>query len=130
MKRTTVRRASVVALALTSLMGVGATAQADAQRLVSCGITGIDFCLFEHDDYAGARQDFLFTGPSGGCANAGPLNNKASSMKNPSGRRIQFYNSAHCAGSYGYAAAPRSSDSDLTNNGFDNLTSSVKSVNP
>ena len=129
MKRTSVRRAGVVALALTSLMTVGATAQADAQRLASCG-AGASFCLYEHDDYAGARQDFLFTSPSGGCANAGPLNNKASSMRNPSSRRIQFYNSANCAGSYGYAAAPRSSDSDLTNNGFDNLASSVKRVNP
>ncbi|MBT2233598.1 peptidase inhibitor family I36 protein [Nonomuraea sp. NEAU-A123] len=126
MKRTTVRRAGVVALALTSLMGVGATAEADAQRLASS--CGASVCLYEHDDYAGAQEDFLFT--SNGCANVGALNNKASSMRNPSAGRMQFYNSANCSGSYGYAAAPRSADSDLTNNGFDNLTSSVRRVNP
>ncbi|MEU4227783.1 peptidase inhibitor family I36 protein [Nonomuraea sp. NPDC026600] len=126
MKRPTVRRAGVVALALTSLMGVGATAQADAQRVASS--CGASFCLYEHDDYAGTEENFLFT--SNGCANVGTLNNKASSMRNPSAGRMQLYNSANCSGSYGYAAAPRSSDSDLTNNGFDNLASSVKRVSP
>lgn len=126
MKRTTVRRAGVVALALTSLMGVGATAQADAQRLAASCSAGTTICLYEHDDYAGVQEPFLFTSP--GCANVGTLNNKASSMRNFSASRMQFYNSANCSGSYGYAAAPRSSDSDLTNNGFDNLTSSIKRV--
>lgn len=127
MKRRSVRRAGVVALALTSLMTVGATAQADAQRLASS--CGLSFCLYEHDDYAGAEQEFLFTS-NNTCANVTTLNNKASSMRNPSAGRIQFYNSANCSGSYGYAAAPRSSDSDLTNNDFDNKTSSVKRVSP
>ncbi|SEH01342.1 Peptidase inhibitor family I36 [Nonomuraea solani] len=126
MKRSMVRRAGVVALALTSLMAVGATAQADAQRLSSC--LG-SFCLYEHDDFAGAEQEFLFT--SNGCANVGStLNNKASSMRNPSAGRMQLYTSANCAGSYGYAAAPRSVDGDLTNNGFDNQATSVRRVTP
>lgn len=128
MKRTTMRRAGVVALALTSLMAVGPTAaQADAQRLASSCLGS--FCLYEHDDYKGIKQEFLFTS-NNTCANVTTLNNKASSMKNPSAGRILFYNSANCSGSYGYAAAPRSVDSDLTNNGFDNLTSSVKRVSP
>lgn len=127
MKTTRVRRVGVVALALTSLMGVGATtAQADAQRFASSCLSSV--CLYEHDNYAGAEQEFLFT--SNGCANVTTLNNKASSMRNPSAGRIQFYDSANCSGSYGYAAAPRSSDSDLTNNGFDNRTSSLRRVNP
>ncbi|PRX66828.1 peptidase inhibitor family I36 [Nonomuraea fuscirosea] len=126
MKRTSVRRAGVVALALSSLMTVGATAQADARLASSCGLS---FCLYEHDDYAGAEQEFLFTS-NNTCANVTTLNNKASSMRNPSAGRIQFYNNANCSGSYGYAAAPGSSDSDLTNNGFDNKTSSVKRVSP
>ncbi|MFC4010017.1 peptidase inhibitor family I36 protein [Nonomuraea purpurea] len=127
MRRQTIRRAGVVTLAMTGLLGIGLPVQADANRLAStCDATF--FCLYEHDDYAGAKETFLFT--SNGCVNVGALNNKASSMRNTTAGRIQFYNSANCAGSYGYAAAPRSSDSDLTNNGFDNLTSSVKRVNP
>ncbi|MEV4567150.1 peptidase inhibitor family I36 protein [Nonomuraea sp. NPDC049419] len=128
MKKTTVRRVGAVALALSSLMGVGTTAaQADARRLASSCLSS--FCLYEHDDYAGAEQEFLFTS-NNTCANVTSLNNQASSMRNPSAGRIQFYDSANCSGSYGYAAAPRSSDSDLTNNGFDNKTSSVKRVSP
>ncbi|GAA3654441.1 hypothetical protein GCM10022224_016730 [Nonomuraea antimicrobica] len=126
MRRQTIRRAGVVALAMTGLLGIGLPVQANAEQLASSCLSS--FCLYEHDNYTGTEQEFLFT--SNGCVNAGTLNNKASSMRNPSAGRIQFYNSANCAGSYGYVAAPRSVDSDLTNNGFDNLTSSVKRVNP
>ncbi|MBN6057661.1 peptidase inhibitor family I36 protein, partial [Nonomuraea sp. RK-328] len=126
MKRQTMRRAGVVALALTSLLGVGSTAQADAGRLASSCLS--DFCLYEHDDYSGAEEEIIFGGY--GCVRSLDLNNKASSMRNPSGARVQFYDSANCAGASGYAARPRSSDSDLTNNGFDNKASSVKSVRP
>ncbi|NUW35768.1 peptidase inhibitor family I36 protein [Nonomuraea sp. SMC257] len=127
MKRQTMRRAGVVALALTSLIGVGSTAQADAGRLASSCAS--DFCLYEHDDYSGAEEEFVF-GDYNVCVRSLSLNNKASSMRNPSGARVQFYDSANCSGAYGYAARPRSSDSDLTNNGFDNKTSSVKPVRP
>ncbi|MGV9382057.1 peptidase inhibitor family I36 protein [Nonomuraea sp. NPDC003707] len=127
MKRARVRSAGVVALALVSLVGAGSTAQAEVDPAVSsCELA---FCLYEHDKFKGAEEEFMFEG-WGLCYNALKVNNKASSMRNNSAARVQFYNSANCSGAYGYAAKPSSSDGDLTNNGFDNKTSSIRYVRP
>ncbi|WP_431933850.1 peptidase inhibitor family I36 protein [Nonomuraea jabiensis] len=127
MKRARVRSVGVVALALVSLVGVGSTAQAEVDPEVSsCELA---FCLYEHDKFKGAEEEFMFEA-WGLCYNVLKVNNKASSMRNNSAARVQFYNSANCSGAYGYAAKPSSSDGDLTNNGFDNKTSSIKYVRP
>lgn len=123
MKFAKVRNIGVVALALACVMGTGSTAQAEVD-LAPCTLA---FCLYEHDKFKGAEVEFMFEAYT--CyGSVGSLNNKASSMINNSGARVQFYDATNCAGAYGYAAAPRSSDGDLTNNGFDNKTSSIKYV--
>ncbi|MEV0147986.1 MULTISPECIES: peptidase inhibitor family I36 protein [unclassified Nonomuraea] len=127
MKRAMVRRAGAVALVLAGLMGVGSTAQAQAGRAASS--CELSFCLYEHDNFKGAEEEFMFEG-WGVCYNVLRVNNKASSMRNQSTARVQFYNSANCSGAYGYAAKPDSLDGDLTNNGFDNKTSSIRYVRP
>jgi len=120
-----VRRAGVVALVLASVVGVGATAQAETSKALStCAIA---FCLYTDDNWEGTEEEYMFEGYL--CyTSASYMNNKASSMRNISGARVQFYDSANCSGAYGYAASPHSVDSDLTNNGFDNKTSSIKYV--
>ncbi|MBT2232630.1 peptidase inhibitor family I36 protein [Nonomuraea sp. NEAU-A123] len=124
MKRATVRSAGVVALVLASLVGVGSTAQAETSQALSTCVLGL--CLYENDYWAGAEEEFMFEGYV--CYNSLTVNNKASSMRNNSGARVQFYDSANCSGAYGYAASPHSEDADLTNNGFDNKTSSIKYI--
>jgi hypothetical protein len=119
-----VRSAGVAALTLLSLMGAGSTAQAEAAS--SCALA---FCLYEHDKFEGAEEEFMFEGWNL-CYSVARVNNKASSMRNNSAARVQFYNTSNCSGAYGYAASPSSSDGDLTNNGFDNKTSSIKYVRP
>ncbi|MET7336750.1 peptidase inhibitor family I36 protein [Nonomuraea sp. NPDC005650] len=125
MERVTVRRAGVVALALATLVGTGSTAQADTTPAVSSCELG--FCLYEHDKFKGKEEEFQFEAYNV-CYKALRVNNMASSMRNPSGARVQLYDSANCSGAYGYAASPHSSDGDLTNNGFDNKASSLKYI--
>ncbi|HUR02230.1 MAG TPA: peptidase inhibitor family I36 protein [Nonomuraea sp.] len=127
MKRATLRSAGVVALVLASLVGVGSTAQAQSSR--ASGPCELEFCLYEHDKFKGAEENFMFEGWNL-CYSSSTVNNKASSMWNNTAARVQFYDSANCSGAYGYAAKPSSSDGDLTNNGFDNKTSSIKYVHP
>ncbi|SEG16172.1 Peptidase inhibitor family I36 [Nonomuraea solani] len=117
----------MVALVLAGLVGTGSTAQADVEEALST--CELDLCLYEHDKFKGAEEEFMFEG-WGLCYNSLRMNNKASSMRNNTAARVQFYNSANCAGAYGYAAKPSSSDGDLTNNGFDNKTSSIRYVRP
>ncbi|MFF8727843.1 peptidase inhibitor family I36 protein [Streptomyces sp. NPDC015171] len=91
------------------------------------------FCVWEHDDFGGKHWgiNVLQEPHVGECRNiSADLNNKASSMSNPSTARVLFYDAKNCSGSSGYAAHSDSSDKDLTNNHFDNKTSSVKFVRP
>ncbi|GAA0953049.1 peptidase inhibitor family I36 protein [Nonomuraea longicatena] len=82
-------------------------------------------CLYENDWFTGRtylemslRQSICSNLPSG-------FGNWASSHKNTYNRSVWFYDRSSCAGSHGYSAAPESRDGDLTDNGFDNKTSSL-----
>lgn len=91
------------------------------------------FCLYENDDFKGDNWgiNLLDEPEAGECRNIpAVLNNKASSMENSSTAKVLFYNAKNCTGTPGYTAKPESSDKDLTNNEFDNKTSSVKFVRP
>ncbi|MGW0712497.1 peptidase inhibitor family I36 protein [Streptomyces sp. NPDC002643] len=55
------------------------------------------------------------------------LDNDASSMVNESSYSIYLYDKRNCSGAHGYRARPKSEESDFTDNGWDNKTSSVKS---
>ncbi|MGP3977316.1 peptidase inhibitor family I36 protein [Streptomyces sp. 8N114] len=129
MKRSVALAVSALSLATSGLMGFSATAQADARGPISQCVPDMKFCLFEHDNYKGNSWD-AWTGR--GCENirsegSYALNNKASSMSNGSEDRVRMYNDTWCAGAAGYSARPDSDDKDLTNNGFDNKASSIKS---
>ncbi|GAA3690603.1 hypothetical protein GCM10022224_065060 [Nonomuraea antimicrobica] len=82
-------------------------------------------CLYEHDNFTGSPyvQIQLAQGYCGNLPAA--YNNWASSQKNTYNRSVWFYDRASCAGAHGYSAAAESQDKDLTNNGFDNKTSSL-----
>jgi hypothetical protein len=127
MKRVMVSRTGAVALILASMMGAGSTARAEtSQELSTCALA---FCLYENDDFKGEEEEFTFEAYNV-CYKALSLGNKASSMRNPSGARVQLYDTTNCTGAYGYAASPHSSDGDLTNNGYDNKASSLKYIKP
>ncbi|MEV0159914.1 peptidase inhibitor family I36 [Nonomuraea fuscirosea] len=127
MRSAMVRGAGAVALALACVTAAGPAAQAEASQAAAACV--LDFCLYEHDAFTGAKEEYMFQ--AYGCYKVGSgMNNKASSMRNKTVARVQFYDSANCSGAYGYAAAPSSQDLDLTNNGFDNKTSSLKFVRP
>ncbi|TMR99022.1 hypothetical protein [Nonomuraea basaltis] len=79
--------------------------------------------FWEHDDYQGTRKDFT-------CATQeseylGALENQASSMANASYSGVDLYSGDNQTG-VRYYAAPRSNDSDFTNNGFDNTVESLR----
>ncbi|MEV6157261.1 peptidase inhibitor family I36 protein [Nonomuraea sp. NPDC052129] len=123
--RNKIMRVVVAATALTTLLGVGSTAEAGTNDLGPCNY---DLCLYEHDDFEGGMTLGVDFGIGPKCHNMHEFDNKASSMKNTSKKRVLFYDRANCAGASGYAAKPRSEDKDLTNNGFDNKTSSIKGI--
>ncbi|MFD9949908.1 peptidase inhibitor family I36 protein [Nonomuraea sp. NPDC059023] len=82
-------------------------------------------CLYEHDNFAG-RYYLQIELRAGICGNLpAEYNNWASSQKNTNGRSVWFYDRANCSGTHGYSARAESQDKDLTNNGFDNKTSSL-----
>ncbi|MGP3938038.1 peptidase inhibitor family I36 protein [Nonomuraea sp. KM88] len=117
MKRTIALTIGALTLSAISVVGFGQAAQA-----APCGY---NFCLFEHDNFRGLSWQTI---TEGNCENvAANMNNKASSMANLSNDRVWFYNKRNCVGPDGYQARQRSEDKDLTNNGFDNKTSSIYS---
>ncbi|MFI6904617.1 peptidase inhibitor family I36 protein [Nonomuraea sp. NPDC050394] len=82
-------------------------------------------CLYEHDGFTG-RPYIQITLAADGCGNLpSAYNNWASSIKNTYDRSVWLYDRANCSGSPGYTARAESQDKDLTNNGFDNKTSSL-----
>jgi hypothetical protein len=144
MKRKISLAAGVLSLAVMGLTGFSPAAQAateppaesvsefdirtnDADPGVAAGCASNRFCLYENDQYTGPYyvQEAL---PAGVCYNlVGRYDNWASSMKNNLSRQVKLYDRLNCAGAVGYTARADSEDNDLTNNGFDNKTSSMKS---
>lgn len=118
MKRQIMRTAGVAALVLTGVLGISPSAHADVS---ACKYS---LCVYEHDNFKGDM--WVFTLYDRSCQTTGRLSDRVSSMRNPSPRRVRFYNASGCAGSYGYTAQSHSEDADLSNNGFDNKASSVK----
>ncbi|MFB9474516.1 peptidase inhibitor family I36 protein [Nonomuraea salmonea] len=118
MKRQIMRTTGVAALVLTGVLGVSPSAQAD---IYACKYS---LCVYEHDNFKGDMWVFTISGNE--CQTTGRLSDRVSSMRNPSGARVRFYNASGCAGSYGYTAQRWSEDADLSNNGFDNKASSIK----
>ncbi|RSM90515.1 hypothetical protein DMH04_03355 [Kibdelosporangium aridum] len=118
MKRVLAVAASVLALAGASIT----PAVAQTNSVLACTW----LCFGEHDNFDG---DYLMIDINldGSCRNMpSGWDNKASSAANGSGYWVEFYDRRNCAGSYGYRLAPRSSDEDLTNNGFDNKLSAYR----
>jgi len=117
---------SVLSLSAIGLIGSAPNATAaDGECFI--------FCAYENDNFKGASwgPGGLDLPTFGDCMNvSSALNNKTSSMENPSAAKVLFYDAKNCTGTSGYTAKPDSSDKDLTNNGFDNKTSSVKFVRP
>lgn len=119
---------SLSALSFSAIALIGSAPNANADETVC-----FFFCLHEDDSYKGDSWGIgvLDQPKVGECRNIpSALNNKASSMENPSAAKVLFYDAKNCTGTSGYSAKPESSDKDLTNNGFDNKTSSVKFVRP
>ncbi|MDF3142895.1 MULTISPECIES: peptidase inhibitor family I36 protein [unclassified Streptomyces] len=115
---------TVSALSVMSLCGIGLIGSASKAEAADFRL---GFWLYEHDDFEAKDWGMLY--PSTRCYNVpASMNNKASSMNNRTDYAVYFYDKKDCKGTAGYAAAPDSVDKDLTNNGFDNKTSSVKVV--
>ncbi|WP_187413047.1 peptidase inhibitor family I36 protein [Streptomyces sp. WAC01526] len=92
-------------------------------------IQATKFTLYRHDNYKGGHCSLkksdkdLRNNDWIGAKNA--CNNGASSMKNKTGHAVVLYDKKGYHGRTYYAKA-HSSDSDLTNNGFDNKASAVR----
>ncbi|PRX97384.1 peptidase inhibitor family I36 protein [Allonocardiopsis opalescens] len=102
--------------------------------VVALGFAGLvgpasaDFWVYEHDDQGGRSENF--TGDDSNLFNnvwndsGGNVNDNISSMRNNENRGVTMYEHANYAGD-DYYARPNSEDDDLTNNGFDNIASSI-----
>lgn len=107
------------AVAATGDSAVASEASAKAAKLY----------IYRHDDYRGGYRGFskndrdfsnnLWIGAENSC------NNGASSMRNRTSRAAVLYDGRGYTGRT-YYAKKHSSDSDLTNNGFDNRASSLR----
>ncbi|MEV4571083.1 hypothetical protein AB0K12_45650 [Nonomuraea sp. NPDC049419] len=112
------RKLAIAGITLITSFSVLTVSPAEAQMADRNLIT-----LWEHDDYTGARKDVT-------CVtqirdDLGALENQASSMANASYSGIDLYSGDNLTG-IRYYAAPRSNDSDFTNNGFDNTVESLR----
>ncbi|MFI6393243.1 peptidase inhibitor family I36 protein [Nonomuraea sp. NPDC050547] len=144
MKGKTALIAGALSLSFLGLAGYGPAAQATAAPVAAPGdevsyevVGGVAvrsaacannrLCLFEHDDFRGRTYIQIRMPAPGRCGTLpNRYNNWASSHKNTYNRKIRFYDRRSCAGASGYAARAESQDKDLTNNGFDNKTTSLK----
>ena len=127
MKRALALTASSLSVLSLSAIGLVGSAPNATAAESECFL----FCLYEHDDAKGDSWGLGDIPQFGDCKNvSAALNNKGSSMENPSAAKVLFYDAKNCTGTSGYSAKPESSDKDLTNNGFDNKTTSIKIVRP
>ncbi|GII96787.1 peptidase inhibitor family I36 protein [Sinosporangium siamense] len=117
---------STLSLSVTGVLGLGPVSPATAGA-VAAEICDNNVCLYEDDNYSvlGGGSVWLSLRPAICYTLTPQYNNWASSMRNGYDRSVWFYDRANCVGAVGYIAAPNSSDKDLTNNGFDNKTSSL-----
>ncbi|WP_336209355.1 peptidase inhibitor family I36 protein [Nonomuraea sp. LPB2021202275-12-8] len=112
------KKLAVAGIALVASFSVLTVSPAEARLADRNLIT-----FWEHDDYQGTRKDF--TCVSQQREDLGALENKASSMANASYSGVDLYSGDNLTG-VRYYAAPRSNDSDFTNNGFDNTVESLR----
>ncbi|MBB6346131.1 hypothetical protein ACWGH8_23115 [Nonomuraea muscovyensis] len=112
------KKLAVAGLALAASFSVLTVSPAQASLADRNLIT-----LWQHDDYQGTRKDY--TCVTLGHENLGTLENQASSMANASYVGVDLYSGDNFTG-VRYYAAPRSNDSDFTNNGFDNTVESLR----
>ncbi|QUH01926.1 peptidase inhibitor family I36 protein [Saccharopolyspora erythraea] len=126
MKRRTISLLGMAALTGAAMAGFApVAAAADDAAEAQAG----KFWVYQHDDYKGgwygfSNTDWTFT--NNYWTNAGnSVNDGASSMKNETSREVVMYEHKGYAGRT-YYAKPYSVDSDLTNNGFDNMASSLR----
>lgn len=111
------KKLAVAGLALVASFSVLTVSPAEATMASRNLIT-----FWEHDDYQGARKDITCSTQQRD--DLGALENQASSMANASYSGIDLYSGDNLTG-VRYYAAPRSNDSDFTNNGFDNTVESL-----
>ncbi|HWM36492.1 MAG TPA: peptidase inhibitor family I36 protein [Streptomyces sp.] len=130
------KRAIAAAVGIAALCVGGVLAAPAATAATNDGAVASDasaaaakLYVYRHDSYKGgyygfAKSDRDFRNNTWtGAANS--VHNGASSMKNKTSRAAVMYDGPGYTGRT-YYAKPRSSDSDLTNNGFDNRASSLK----
>ncbi|MFE0153041.1 peptidase inhibitor family I36 protein [Nonomuraea sp. NPDC059007] len=143
MKRKAALVISALALGVVGFAGLGPAAQAtddpieptaseltveviDSRADAAGRCANNRLCLYEHDDFRGLALRIIMPSP-GVCGNLPPeYRNMASSQQNEYNRTIKFYAKTNCSGSSGYKALAESEDKDLTNNGFDNKTDSLR----
>lgn len=104
------------------------TSQTSVSHSSKVATTAGNFRIFRHDNYKGGYcaftkdaydlRDYLWTGASNSC------NDGASSMKNTLSKEVVMYQNYGYTGRT-YLAKANSVDADLTNNGFDNMASSI-----
>lgn len=129
-KKRMIATAGVVsAIAMAGVLGTAPTASAASIPTVEAQATYV--YLYEHDNFGGGSfrttsSDSNLTNncwsTGGGCRS---VNDNASSMKNQKASAASYYRDASYAGP-SYYAQPKSSDKDLTDNGFDNRISSIR----
>lgn len=128
MKRRATATAATASLVLAAVLGTAPTASAAGIPTVEAQAGYVR--LYEHDDYKGGSASFSGSDANlanncwsgGGCR---VVNDNASSMKNETPNDVSMYADANYKGP-SYYAQPKSSDKDLTNNGFDNRISSIR----
>jgi peptidase inhibitor family I36 len=121
----------LVATAAVALGLLGSVSSASADGGMPVGTAkAASFTIWEHDDYEGGGASWTSDvanlanwcwGGGGACR---IIDNNASSMSNGTGSCVVMYANANYSG-VPYTALPHSSDSDLTNNHFDNTASSI-----
>ncbi|MEV2277466.1 peptidase inhibitor family I36 protein [Nocardiopsis sp. NPDC049922] len=128
MKRKITTAGVMASIALAGVLGIAPAASAAAAPTV--GAQASYLYIYEHDDYKGgyARFSGNDSNLSNNCwsgSGCRVVNDNASSMRNQTSRGVSMYKHSNYSGP-SYYAQPRSSDKDLTNNGFDNNISSIR----
>lgn len=112
--------AGALSLSIITLIGFSPAAQAEND---ACPVNR--FCLFEHDNFLGGRAVFDSTTKHLGdvkFANGLTVGDNASSMINNKDVAVALYQNGDCTGDH-YNARKDSTDSDFSNNDFDNKAS-------
>ncbi|SCK13330.1 peptidase inhibitor family I36 protein [Streptomyces sp. WMMB 322] len=131
MKRAIATAVGIAALCAGGVLAAPTAVAAPGDSAVAseASVNAAKLHIYRHDDYKGgyhgfAKSDRDFTNNLWtGAANS--VNNGASSMRNKTSRAAVLYDGRGFTGRT-YYAKKHSSDSDLSNNGFDNRASSLR----